>query len=298
VLSKLPLAFLSYAHFDDEHEGGKLRLLAERLSGEVRLQSGHEFPIFIDRKDLKWGQQWRSRIDESLDGATFLIPILTPSYFKSDYCRKELLYFFSREAELQRGDLVMPIYYVRCRELDDEDARAADDLALRLHERQYKDWRRFRHESWKGPEIGRQLENMATEIVEALERARGLEALPGGAKVAPARNDAPAPMPLTAEKLVAGDLDAALKAGATAVKPGAAHGVSAVATLSDLRAAQPGFATEPVVKHLAAFIGPIAKIVVSRLVKQYDDLDLVYAEAAKQIDSELERRRFMETRPW
>jgi hypothetical protein len=50
---KTPLAFLSYAHSDDEHESGKLRLLAERLSGEVRLQSGSEFPIFIDRTDLR-----------------------------------------------------------------------------------------------------------------------------------------------------------------------------------------------------------------------------------------------------
>jgi cobaltochelatase CobT len=59
MAAKTPLAFLSYAHFDDNFENGKLRTFAERLSGEVQLQWGEEFPIFIDRNDLKWGQQWR-----------------------------------------------------------------------------------------------------------------------------------------------------------------------------------------------------------------------------------------------
>ena len=54
---------------------------------------------------------------------------------------------------------------------------------------------------------------------------------------------------------------------------------------------------EPVIKHLASFIGPIAKIVVNRLAKQHTDLDKLYAEAAKQIDDEVDRQRFLRTRP-
>ena len=54
---------------------------------------------------------------------------------------------------------------------------------------------------------------------------------------------------------------------------------------------------DAVTKHLASFIGPIAKIVVSRLAKQHTELDKLYAEAAKQIDSEAERQRFLRTRP-
>ena len=83
---KTPLAFLSYANNDDEHEQGKLREFAMRLSGEVRLYSGEDFPIFVDREHLNWGHEWEARIEKSLDGATFLIPILTPGYFKSEYC--------------------------------------------------------------------------------------------------------------------------------------------------------------------------------------------------------------------
>ena len=54
---------------------------------------------------------------------------------------------------------------------------------------------------------------------------------------------------------------------------------------------------EPLVKHLASFIGPIAKIAVMRLAKKTSDLDELYQEAAKQIDDVGERQRFLRTRP-
>ena len=55
--------------------------------------------------------------------------------------------------------------------------------------------------------------------------------------------------------------------------------------------------TEQLVRHLASFIGPIAKVVVARLSKQYNNLDQLYAEASKQIENDAERRKFLRTRP-
>ncbi len=54
---------------------------------------------------------------------------------------------------------------------------------------------------------------------------------------------------------------------------------------------------EPLVKHLAAFIGPIAKITVLRLSKKTMDQDQLYQEAAMQIDNPAERQKFLRTRP-
>lgn len=54
---------------------------------------------------------------------------------------------------------------------------------------------------------------------------------------------------------------------------------------------------EPVIRHLAVFIGPIAKIVVNRLAKTATSLDQLYAESAKQIDGESDRQKFLRTRP-
>lgn len=54
---------------------------------------------------------------------------------------------------------------------------------------------------------------------------------------------------------------------------------------------------QQLVRHLASFIGPIAKVIVARLANQYTDLDRLYMEASKQIENEADRKKFLHTRP-
>ena len=51
-----PIAFMSYVRFQDAHDDGRLTKFRERLSTEVRVHTGEEFPIFQDRNDIEWGQ--------------------------------------------------------------------------------------------------------------------------------------------------------------------------------------------------------------------------------------------------
>jgi cobaltochelatase CobT len=83
-VSQHPIAFLSYARFDDQHENGRMSEFCQYFSGEVQLQTGSKFRIFQDSKDIAWGEQWQHRIDQSLDLVTFLIPMITPSFFSSE----------------------------------------------------------------------------------------------------------------------------------------------------------------------------------------------------------------------
>jgi serine/threonine protein kinase len=55
-------------------------------------------------------------------------------------------------------------------------------------------------------------------------------------------------------------------------------------------------ALEQARKHLAEFIGPIAKVVVRRLAPRCADLEQLYREAAKEIATESERQRFLRLR--
>jgi F-box protein 11 len=100
VMSSQPAAFMSYARVDDEYEDGLVSQLRQRLSGAVRAQTGEVFPIFQDREDIQWGQHWRQRIEEALDAVSLLIPIMTPSFFKSSACREEVTRFLEREEQL------------------------------------------------------------------------------------------------------------------------------------------------------------------------------------------------------
>ena len=165
-----PIAFLSYAHFDDDHDGGIVtRLFHERLSKEVQAQTGHPFPIFLDNTSIQWGQRWEERIDGGLDGAVFLIAIVTPSYFRSDYCREEYDKFLEQEQKLGRNDLILPVYYVECDEVEEKSVRESNPWAWNLYKRQYADWRELRHEA--APNIiNRALEKLAKQIKQSLKR--------------------------------------------------------------------------------------------------------------------------------
>ncbi len=67
-----------------------------------------------------------------LGAVTFLIPILTPSFFKSDYCRGEVEKFLDREKQLDRNDLILPIYYFDTPLLNDPDQLHTVELFVAL----------------------------------------------------------------------------------------------------------------------------------------------------------------------
>jgi hypothetical protein len=165
-----PVAFMSYAHVDDEGEDlTELRNCLERV---VRQQTAEQFDIFKDRDDIAWGQNWRERIHESLDHVTFLIPIITPSYFESENCRKELQRFIEREKELNRNDLILPIYYRKVWIIEDKAEREQDEDAKLIATRQRADWRELINKSYESEEVKVKVEELGQHISLALERLR------------------------------------------------------------------------------------------------------------------------------
>src|SRR5580704_17698805 len=113
-----PVGFLSYVHSDDEADEGRLTEFRVRLEREIRVQTAASLTIFQDRQDIHWGDAWQQRIESSIDNAAFLIPIITPSFFRSAECRAEFDRFLLRERQLGRSDLIFPVYYVNCPDLE------------------------------------------------------------------------------------------------------------------------------------------------------------------------------------
>jgi hypothetical protein len=166
-----PAAFMSYVRFNDRHDDGRLTQFRERLSAEVRVQTGEEFPIFQDRNDIVWGQNWQRRIDQALGGVTLLLVIVTPSFFRSPACRAEVERFLAREHDLGRDDLILPVYYVRTLELEDPTLRATDELAQLIASRQYVDWRELRFKPLNSPIVRRAIAELASMIGDAFRRS-------------------------------------------------------------------------------------------------------------------------------
>ncbi len=167
-----PAAFISYVHLDNIYENGRLTKFGKRLSNAVRFLGEEQFQIFQDHKDIQWGENWRERIEKSLDQVSFLIPIITPSYFRSPECREELEYFIKRENILGRNDLILPVYYLSTPLIDDEIKCATDKLAQVIAAHQHVDWRDLRLRGFESLLIRKAIEEIAKKILTALERVR------------------------------------------------------------------------------------------------------------------------------
>ena len=202
-----PAAFMSYARFNDQHDDGQLTQFRERLAAEVRAQTGAEFPIFQDRNDIAWGQNWRRRIDETLDEVTLLLVIVTPSLFRSAACREEVARFREREKEFDRSDLILPVHYIGAREIDDADLRIGDDLATVLASRQFADWRELRFEPFTSPVVRRAIAGLAGRMKDTFWHPAIVsgDGVTGRGSSVPSLSGAGTRLPAASHSLASGD---------------------------------------------------------------------------------------------
>jgi hypothetical protein len=143
-MATAPHAFLSYTHVDDKALGGAITKMRKGLELLVQAVTGDRtFTIFQDIEGIEFGQHWPSRLDQALASARFLIPVLSPLFFKSEPCRNELAKFLELECRAQRRDLILPLYLFEALVLESPELRASDPLAQVIHERQYRDWRSY-----------------------------------------------------------------------------------------------------------------------------------------------------------
>ena len=165
------MGFLSYAHFDDEHNLGWITAFCQTLGNEVRAQTGKPFQIFQDRRDIKWGESWRERIKAGLDASTFFFPVITPSFLQSVECKRELRDFLEHERKRKRADLVLPIYYIRCKEFDQKRCSGRIGTLVRaLQKHQLKDLTDLRFEDVEENRVRKFVAKMAEEVCSAIIR--------------------------------------------------------------------------------------------------------------------------------
>jgi hypothetical protein len=77
--------FLSYAHA----EAAWAEAFRKALRDEFQVRTGEQVTFWQGSRDLRLGQKWASEIEEGIRNAAAFLTILSPSYFKSPWCREE-----------------------------------------------------------------------------------------------------------------------------------------------------------------------------------------------------------------
>ena len=158
--------FWSYVHADDEAEGERISRLARDVSGQFEMLTGEPLDLFLDRDAIRWGEDWHNSIDSSLALVAFFIPVMTPRYFMSPECRREMQFFVRRANSLGIKELVLPLLYVDVPSLHNQTT-ADDDLIKLARTYQWEDWRELRFADPASEGYRRGIARLAQRLVEA-----------------------------------------------------------------------------------------------------------------------------------
>jgi hypothetical protein len=157
--------FWSYVHDDDEAEGGRITRLARDVTAQYEMISGEKISLFLDRDILSWGDNWREKIDHSLETTAFFVAVLTPRYFTSSECRRELRTFVRGAEQIGIKTLVLPLVYLDIPGLN-EDAPQDDAVSL-VKTFQWADWRQLRFADPSSGEYRKAVAELAQRLVDA-----------------------------------------------------------------------------------------------------------------------------------
>lgn len=164
-------AFLSYTHQDDQFFGGYISTFRQKLEDAVHVVTGQlTFRLFQDVEGLVLGENWQKKLSDVIGKSSLLVPMMTPLFFNSSYCRDEVDLFLKHEKEVGRGDMIIPIYFLSSAKLEKEDEKNRDPIAKTLAERQRADWRDMADTPLDQPGARKAILKLANDFAAAIQR--------------------------------------------------------------------------------------------------------------------------------
>lgn len=129
--------FLSYVHADDQALGGAIVEFVRDVVGTYAFLYGRDLELFVDRDDIRWGENWADRLDRQIDETTFMVAAVTPRYLRSDACRGEVLSFSAAAVESGEPRLLLPLLWATVEGTDVVEPH--DPVLTRILASQYVD---------------------------------------------------------------------------------------------------------------------------------------------------------------
>ncbi|MFC7617875.1 toll/interleukin-1 receptor domain-containing protein [Actinokineospora soli] len=165
-----PIAvFLSYAQIDDEGLGF-VDAFRRDLAFYCSADHGRRVEVFYDRASLGWGDEWRSRIRDAVEGALVFLPLVTLTYFERRWCREELLQFYSSARSREVVDLLLPVVVLGHEHITADNPDTAVQI---IAGRQQFDFREAAIAGAGSPVWRSTMLRLAGELVAAVGKAEG-----------------------------------------------------------------------------------------------------------------------------
>ncbi|MCO6475870.1 MAG: toll/interleukin-1 receptor domain-containing protein [Phaeodactylibacter sp.] len=116
--------FVSYAHHDNDAHKKWVEHFCARLAADFRSRSGKKLNIFLDTEDMHAGNVLPARLQGALEESRVFLPILSPAYLSSDWCRREFLHFLDNagEAIVNGNSRILPVQVMPYGEYEPEEA--------------------------------------------------------------------------------------------------------------------------------------------------------------------------------
>lgn len=134
--------FISYSHHDNETHGDWIHQFHDKLTADFRSRSGKKLTIFLDRENLNTGNVLSDRLQSALSESAIVIPILSPTYLASAWCRREFLHFMQQAGDrliVGNSSRIVPVQlmpYDRYQPEADSDRREVAQITSFLTEKE------------------------------------------------------------------------------------------------------------------------------------------------------------------
>ena len=137
--------FISYAHADNQSEDSQSGFVDEfvnklRNSPEHQQMFGEKVNVFFDKTEIHSMSDWDNNIRSNLASSRFLIVLLSPGYFHSEYCAREFDWWMQHEMHRRvLGEGTAPILIVDVAKIYDFQSATIPDIPEYLQAR-FPNW--------------------------------------------------------------------------------------------------------------------------------------------------------------
>jgi len=146
---------------------GRVTQLAKDIVAHYEAIKGERIALFLDRDDVHWGDQWRDKVDDTLQNVAFFIPVISRRYFMRPECRRELQFFAAKTEALGIRELILPILYIDVAELHEEEP--TDPLMQLVKQIQWTPWLDYRFSDRESGAYRAAVHALAQELVRRVE---------------------------------------------------------------------------------------------------------------------------------